>query len=78
MAILDEYNIAKITEESLLATLKENVTNNIVNRMVVEFKEKAEEEVKKEVERLSIDAVETFRDLAEMRDEVKVYCEWKE
>ncbi|MEI8640648.1 hypothetical protein P4S68_04165 [Pseudoalteromonas sp. Hal099] len=78
MATLDRYNVAKITEEALLATLKESVINNIVDRMVIEFKERAKEEVKKEVEKLSIDGVETFRDLAKMRDEVKVYCEWKE
>jgi len=78
MATLDRYNVAKITEESLLTTLKENVINNIVDRMVIEFKERAKEEVKKEVEKLSIDGVETFRDLAKMRDEVKVYCDWKE
>ena len=57
MATLDKYNIVKITEEALLATLKENVINNIVGRMVVEFKERAKEEVEKEVEKLSIDGV---------------------
>lgn len=77
MATLDRYNVAKITEEALLATLKESVINNIVDRMVIEFKERAKEEVKREVEKLSINKVETFRDLLRMRDEVKVYCEWK-
>ena len=78
MATLDKYNVAKITEEALLATLKENVMNNIVDRMVADFKEIVKEDVKREVEKLSIDGVQTFRDLAEMRDEVRVYCEWKE
>jgi len=77
MAMIDDYNMVKITEEMLLTTLKENVINNIVDRMVIEFKERAKEEVKKEVEKISIDGVETFRDLVRMRDEVKVYCEWK-
>ncbi|MCP4336405.1 MAG: hypothetical protein GY679_00980 [Mycoplasma sp.] len=76
-ALLDEYNVAKIAENTLLATLKENVIDNIVDRMVIEFKEKAKSEVKKEVEKLSID-VETFRDFERLRNEVKVYCEWKE
>ena len=78
MATLDKYNVIKVTEDALLCTLKENVIDNIVNRMVAEFKEKAKLEVKKEVERLSVSGVQTFRDLAKMRDEVKVYCEWKE
>ena len=78
MATLDKYNVAKITEEALLSTLKENVMNNVVDRMVAEFRETVKEDVKKEVEKLSIDGVKTFRDLAKMRDEVRVYCEWKE
>ena len=78
MATLDKYNVAKITEEALLATLKENVMNNIVDRMVADFKEIVKEDVKREVEKLSIDGVKTFRDLAKIRDEVIVYCEWKE
>ncbi len=78
MATLDKYNMVRITEEALLRTLKDNVIDSIVDRMVVEFKEKAKEEVKKEVEKLSIDGVQTFRDLTRMRDEVKVYCEWKD
>ncbi len=77
MAMLDSYNMVKMTEEMLLTTLKENVINNIVDRMVLEFKERAYQEVKSEVEKLSIDGVETIRDMAKMRDEVKVYCEWK-
>ena len=78
MAMLNSYDIVKMTEEVLLTTLKENVIDNIVDRMVNEFKEKAYEEVKAEVEKLVISGVETIRDLAELRDEVKVYCEWNE
>lgn len=76
MAVLDKYNVIKITEEALMRTIKENVVNNIVDSLISEFKEKAEQEVKKEVEKLSINGVTTFRDMANMRDEVKVYCEW--
>ena len=78
MATLDKFNVIKITEDALLATLKENVIDNIVDSMVVDFKLRAKEVVKNEVERLSIEGVTTFRDLAKMRDEVKVYCEWRE
>jgi len=78
MAMLNSYDIVKMTEEVLLTTLKENVIDNIVDRMVNEFKEKSYEEVKAEVEKLVISGVETIRDLAELRDEVKVYCEWNE
>ena len=55
MANSYKYNMAKITEEVLLITLKENLINNILDRMVAEFKEKAEQEVKLEVEKLSIE-----------------------
>jgi len=60
----------------LLTTIKESVVNSIVNKMVADFKEKAEQEVRQEVEKLSIEGVESFRDMVKLRDEFKVYCEW--
>jgi len=78
MGTLDSYNVIKITEEALIASLKEGLIKNIVNNLVSDFKENAEQEIKKEVEKLSIKGVKHFRDLATMRDEVKVYCEWSD
>lgn len=77
MTMINHYNMAKMAEETLLRTLKDNLIDNLVDRMVAEFQEKAEQEVKKEVEKLSIHGIETFRDFVKMRDEVKIYCEWK-
>ena len=74
---LDTYNFNSMVERQLLSTLKDKLTNNLVDRLVAEFKETAEQEVKKEVEKLSINGIESFRDLAKMRDEIKIYCEWK-
>tara|TARA_R110000782_G_scaffold269355_1_gene367328 strand:- start:71 stop:310 length:240 start_codon:yes stop_codon:yes gene_type:complete len=74
---LDTYNFNSMVERQLLSTLKDKLTNNLVDRLVAEFKETAEQEVKKEVEKLSINGIESFRNLAKMRDEIKIYCEWK-
>lgn len=76
MASLDEYNFIKMTETMLLTTIKERVVDSIVNKMVADFKEKAEQEVRQEVEKLSIEGVKSFRDMVNLRDEFKVYCEW--
>ena len=78
MAGVDRYNVIKMVEEALLRNLKASVIDSLVDQMVSEFRDKAEQEVKMEVEKLSVLGVESFRDMAEMRDEVKVYCEWKE
>tara|TARA_R110000737_G_scaffold337434_1_gene357678 strand:+ start:53 stop:292 length:240 start_codon:yes stop_codon:yes gene_type:complete len=74
---IDTYNFHSMVERQLLSTLKDKLTNNLVDRLVAEFKETAEQEVKKEVEKLSINGIDHFRDLAKMRDEIKIYCEWK-
>ena len=76
MAQITKYNIIKITEDALMATLKDSLVRNLTNKLVADFKVTAEVEVRAEVEKLSIKGVETFRDLRGMRDEVKVYCEW--
>ena len=76
MASLDEHNFIKMTETMLLTTIKERVVDSIVNKMVADFKEKAEQEVRQEVEKLSIEGVKSFRDMVKLRDEFKVYCEW--
>ena len=76
MTEVDKHNFIKMTETMLLTTIKESVVNSIVNKMVADFKEKAEQEVRQEVEKLSIEGVESFRDMVKLRDEFKVYCEW--
>ncbi len=77
MVTVDKHNFIKMTETMLLTTIKESVAESIVSKMVSDFKEKAEQEVRQEVEKLSIEGVESFRDMAKLRDEFKVYCEWK-
>ncbi len=76
MTTVDKHNFIKMTETMLLTTIKESVVDSIVNKMVADFKEKAEQEVRREVKKLSIEGVESFRDMVKLRDEFKVYCEW--
>ena len=78
MGIIDRYNIHAITEDFLMTELKSKLTENIMERLTAEFKANALEVVKSEVEKLSVSGVESFRDMARMRDEVKIYCEWTE
>jgi len=77
MEKIDKYNLCQLSEEYLMEQLKDAVIEEIVNNLLSEFKEKAEQAVKAEVEKLSINQIKTFRDAVKMRDEVKIYCEWK-
>ena len=77
MANLDGYNLISLAEENLMAVLSVKLEENLVNRLVDDFRSRAEEIVHKEVKHLSVKGVETFRDLTKMRDEVTVYCEWE-
>lgn len=74
--IIDDYNIGKIIEKALLSSLKDVVVANITTDLTEEFRAKAEQIVRAEVEKVSIKGAAHFRDLYKMRDEVKIYCEW--
>ena len=77
MANTTGYNLISLAEEHLMRVLLAKLEENLVNRLVDDFKSRAEDIVHQEVNNLSVKGVETFRDHARMRDEVKVYCEWE-
>ena len=76
MAILDAYNAGKMIETQLMIDIKSSLVDNLTDRMVDEFRERAEVEIRKEVEQLTLGKVEYLRDMLHFRDEVRVYCEW--
>ena len=78
MSNIDKYNFGKIIEEALTSGLKAALIHRITESLIAEFKERVEQEVKCEVEKLTIHSVGHFKNLAQMRDEIKVYCEWVE
>ena len=78
MSNIDKYNFGKIIEETLKSDLKAVLIHRITESLIAEFKERVEQEVKSEVEKLTIHSVGHFKNMAQMRDEIKVYCEWVE
>jgi hypothetical protein len=77
MAGIQDYNLMSVVEGELLRTLKSSLYDNLLHKLVEEFKATAEVEVRKEVDKLTVHGVATMRDLAKMRDEVHVYCTWE-
>ncbi len=76
MAKIGDYNPLVEMEKGLLTTVKEEAINNIINKLVGEFKEKAEQEVRREVEKVTIKRIKEYKNVADLRNEIKVYCEW--
>lgn len=74
----NKMNLIRIIEEGLRNNLHEKLTEQLVNKMVMEFKEKAEPIVKAEVEKVTLHSIDNIKDLLNMRDELKVYMEWVE
>jgi len=76
MATIDKYNIAKVYEQHLKASLEDAITTSIVNQMVEEFREKAEVMVREETSKICIEGVEKFSNFASNTEEMIVYCKW--
>lgn len=74
--INNQMNLVRIIEEGLKNHLHEKVTEQLVNKMVMEFKEKVEPIIKTEVEKVTLHSINNMKDLLNMRDELKVYMEW--
>ena len=78
MAQVTDYNIIALAEKSLKENLKPILVDVIMTDLVNDFKERAEPIIREHVEKISIGAVENIRDMARMKEEVKIYCEWND
>lgn len=78
MAQIDKYNIGRVVEDLMLRDLKDAVTTSITRRLVEEFEKTAKIQVQKEVEKIFIKGVQSHLDLVGMKDEIKLYVEWRE
>ncbi len=78
MATFNRHNIISLAEEQLLSQLKPAVEENIINAMVEDFKDRVRPMVREEVEKIGKMAIHRMHDLANFRDEVKVYVEIKD
>jgi len=77
MAVIDQRNIGEVVESALLLELKQALTENLIKKLVDDFKESAEVIVKAEVERLTVKGIDQARDYANLRDEFSVHFNWK-
>jgi len=75
--VLDNYNFAQIVENSLLRELKPEIAKRITDKLVKELEKDIKKIVEAEVDKLVISGVEHMKDQMNMRDEIKVYMEWK-
>ena len=78
MGQINDYNIIALAEESLKEAIKPAVTDRIMTDLVNDFKARVEPIIREHVDKISIAHMESMRDIAQMRDEVKIYCEWKD
>jgi len=77
MSTIDNYNFAQLVEQGLLRDLKPEITKRITKQLLEELEKDIRKIVETEVDKLVIDGVEHARSMSTMRDEIKVYMEWK-
>ncbi len=71
---MKEYNFLRLAENQLVDIIRDSLEQEVTERLLNEFKEKAAPIIKEEVNKLVIDSVESMRDMAQVRDELHVYC----
>tara|TARA_R110000850_G_scaffold33381_1_gene90939 strand:+ start:141 stop:389 length:249 start_codon:yes stop_codon:yes gene_type:complete len=72
---IEIYNIGKLAEEAVLRDFKDNLIERVTDNLVADFKINAEELVKSQVEKLTIDA-QSYMNARDMVQELKIYCKW--
>lgn len=74
---MTSYNIVELMKGQLEAMIKETLTRDLTDKLVDEFIKTIKPEVKAIVDKVTLDGIEQFRDMAALRDDYKVYIEYK-
>ena len=72
-----EYNMIEIPKRRLQVDIQSILTEKIVKEELEAFEKKLRPIVEAETKKIVIDRIESLRDAMRMRDEVKVYVEFK-
>lgn len=78
MTKISDFNIVPMLGASLEAHLKGAILDEVMESLIKDFKSKAEPLVKEQVEKVSLKHVESFRDMARIRDELIVHLKWED
>lgn len=72
-----DYDVITLIKDSLKNNIKDVVYNTIVAELTNDFVDKAEPIIRKEVDKVVLDSVESIRDALRFREEIIVNVNWK-
>lgn len=72
----DKLNAVQLIKTGLEHQIKDRLEQEVMNEMFKYFKKKAEPIIKAQVNRLTLEGVECYRDMAAFRDELRVLIDW--
>ena len=76
MGTISKYNIGKVYEDHLKASLVDALTKSIVDELTAGVREKVESMVRAEASKICIEGVTNLTNHAKMQEEVIVYLQW--
>jgi|25_taG_2_1085351.scaffolds.fasta_scaffold00147_2 hypothetical protein len=74
----DPLNALNLMEDALRREIQQVLVDRITDDLVAEFREKVEPIVRQQAERVTLHGITRFKDLAKLRDELRVYLKWSD
>lgn len=78
MATRENLNVAEMVAHTLERHLHREVTNEIVRKMVDNFRDQIEPIVKAEVEKVTLENVNYIKELMDMSEKLNINLKWEE
>lgn len=73
MSVANTYNMVELLKSALRADLVQIVHKELVDELVADFRDKADKLVAEYTSKVTMEGVETLRDVYGLRDELRVY-----
>jgi hypothetical protein len=72
----DFLNAVQLIKTGLEHQIRDRLEQEVMNEMFEYFKKKAEPIIKEQVNRLTLEGVDCYRDMEAIRDELRVLIDW--
>ena len=73
-----DSNVFTLAKKQIEFEIKRTVTERILKEELKHIEEELRPLIEEQVERISIAAIDNIRDMQKLRDEYKVFVEWRE
>ena len=72
-----QNNIIDILKDNLLRQLKPILVDEVTDELLIGIRKDVEEMVKDKVEELTLQGIESYRDVQDLEDQLRISFEWR-